>query len=142
MEYLMTYGWIIIILAFVGVAFYALGVLNPITFAGRTVTGFQVLGTPMDWELQSANGNLTLKLVNGRMSTPVTIHGITATINGQSTQHNPAGLAIGPGASGTVSFPVTPVMPPGSAYSARIAITYDSGGLNHTDVGTVTGAVS
>lgn len=142
MEYLMSYGWVILILVIVAAAFYALGVFNPLTFAGRTVTGFQVLGTPIDWELRSADGNLTLNLVNGRMSTPVTIYAITATINGQSTLYNPDGLTIEPGAADSVTFPVTPVLTPGSTYSVKVAIVYNSGGLNHTDIGTVTGTVN
>jgi hypothetical protein len=139
MEYLMTYGWAILIVIVVAASFYFMGLFNPAMFAGRTVTGFQVLGTPVDWELLGVNGNLTLKLANGRLQTPVTIHAITATINGQDTSYVPAGLTIGPGASSEISFPVTPPLAKGSTYSVKIAILYDAGGLNHTDFGTVTG---
>lgn len=142
MEYLMSYGWAILILIILATAFYALGLFNPVTFAGRAVTGFQVLGTPIDWELRSASGNLTLNLVNGRMAAPVTIYTITATINGQSTSYNPPNLTVNPGASNEISFPITPVLATGSTYSVKIAIVYNSGGLNHTEIGTVTGIVS
>ncbi len=142
MEYLMSYGWAILIVVILAAAFYGLGLFNPMTFAGRTVTGFQVLGTPVDWELKSANGNLVLKLANGRLSTPVTIRTITATIGDQSTSYDPPGLVIEPGASSEVSFPITPVLEPGSTYSVKIAIVYNSGGLDHTEIGTVTGLVN
>jgi hypothetical protein len=142
MEYLMSYGWVILILVIVAAAFYALGVFNPLTFAGRTVTGFQVLGTPLDWELRSANGNLTLNLVNGRFSTPVTIYKITAAVNGISTSYDTGELTIIPGASDEVTFPISPVLEKGSTYSVRVTVLYNSGGLNHTDIGTVTGVVS
>ena len=39
MEYLMTYGWAILIIAIVIVALYLLGVINPANFAPRAVTG-------------------------------------------------------------------------------------------------------
>jgi hypothetical protein len=142
MEYLMTYGWAILILGIVGVALYAMGVFNPMTFAGRSVTGFQVLGPMVDWEISSADGYLTLIIVNGRMSVPVTIHEVTATISGQDTSFATPGLVIGPGASDTITFPVTPALPKGSTYSVRVSIVYNSGGLNHTDFGTVTGTVN
>jgi hypothetical protein len=142
MEYLMSYGWAILVLVIMGAAFYALGLFNPTTFAGRTVTGFQVLGTPLDWELTSADGKMTLNLVNGRFSTPVTIYQITATINGQGASYDTGNLVIEPGASSTVTFPMAQALPKGSTYSVKVAIVYNSGGLNHTDMGTVTGLVN
>ena len=142
MEYLMSYGWVILILVIVAAAFYAIGVFSPLTFAGRTVTGFQVLGTPVDWELGSANGNLTLKLVNGRFSTPVTIYKITAAVNGISTSYDTGELTLIPGASDEVTFPISPVLGKGSTYSIKVTMLYNSGGLNHTDIGTVTGTVN
>ncbi len=52
MEYLMTYGWAILIVIIVAAALYALGVFNPATFTGRTATGFQTIGAPTDWDLK------------------------------------------------------------------------------------------
>ena len=35
MEYLMTYGWAILIVIIVAAALYALGIFNPATYTGR-----------------------------------------------------------------------------------------------------------
>ncbi|MCX6818200.1 MAG: hypothetical protein NTU57_05080 [Candidatus Aenigmarchaeota archaeon] len=142
MEYLMSYGWAIFIVVILAAAFYGLGLFNPLMFAGRTVTGFQVLGTPIDWELKSADGKFILNLENGRLSTPLTIRTITATIGDQSTSYSPVDLVLKPGESRQIEFETTPVLKPGNAYSIKIAIVYNSGGLDHTEIGTVTGQVN
>jgi uncharacterized protein (UPF0333 family) len=146
MEYLMTYGWAILIVIIVAAALYALGVFNPATFTGRTATGFQVLGAPTDWDLATAAGtipgNLTLNLANNKMATAVTILNITATISGAASTYSPTGLVLGPGASGSRTFPTTSTLTTGSSYSVKLAIVYNAGGLDHTDTGTVTGVVS
>jgi hypothetical protein len=142
MEYLMTYGWAILIVIIVAAALYALGVFNPATFTGRTATGFQVLGAPTDWDLKT-NGDLTLSLANNKMATAVTILNITATISGTTNPYTPTGLILGPGSSAQiVTFPTTPLLTTGSSYSVKVAIVYNAGGLDHTDTGTVTGVVS
>ena len=143
MEYLMTYGWAILIVIIVAAALYALGVFNPATFTGRTATGFQVLGAPTDWDLKG-DGFLTLSLANNKMATAVTIYTITATISGTSSSSIPAILmTLGPGISNSTTFATTtPGLTPGSTYSAKLSILYNAGGLNHTDTGTVTGVVS
>lgn len=141
MEYLMTYGWAILIVIIVAAALYALGVFNPATFTGRTATGFQVLGAPTDWDLTTA-GNLTLNLANNKMATAVTILNITATISGAASTYNPTGLVLGPGLSGSRTFLTTSTLTTGSSYSVKLAIVYNAGGLDHTDTGTVTGVVS
>jgi len=123
-------------------AFYGLGLFNPLMFAGRTVTGFQVLGTPVDWEMKSADGKFILNPENGRLSTPLTIRSITAAIGDQSTSYSPTDLVPEPGRSRQIEFETTPVLEKGTAYSIKIAIVYNSGGLDHTETGTVTGQVN
>jgi hypothetical protein len=59
LEYLMTYGWAILIIVIVGAALYALGVFNPasstsLTMAG--VTNFQLI----DAVLNKTSNNLTV----------------------------------------------------------------------------------
>lgn len=142
MEYLMSYGWAIFIVVILAAAFYGLGLFNPIMFSGRTVTGFQVLGTPLDWELKSTDGKFILNMENGRLSTPLTIRTITATIGDQSTSYSPADLVLEPGQSKQIEFETASVLKPGTTYSIRIAIVYNSGGLDHTEIGTVTGQVN
>jgi len=157
MEYLMTYGWAILIVIIVAAALYALGIFNPATFTGRQATGFQVLGTPSDWDLDSS-GNFKMILSNSKLGTTVTIYNITNTLSGTSTTYdtfnctgNGGYLTIGPGGTSTLptdctanatTFTMSPEQSAGTTYSIGVSITYASGGFPHTDVGTLTGTVS
>ncbi|MCK4531472.1 MAG: hypothetical protein KAT94_01270, partial [Candidatus Aenigmarchaeota archaeon] len=103
MEYLMTYGWAILIVIIVAAALYALGVFNPATFTGRQATGFQVIGAPSDWDLAST-GSLKLKMSNNKLPSQVIIYTVTATITGNQSSYNTFNctgkgqyLTIGPG---------------------------------------------
>jgi len=141
MEYLMTYGWAILIVIIVAAALYALGVFNPATFTGRTATGFQVIGAPSDWDLNSSGG-VTLVMSNSKMSTTLTIINISATISGNSA-NSVINYSIGPGATNQyVYFAGLPTQTQGATYSLKLAVLYNSGGIDHTDTGTVTGVVS
>ena len=145
-EYALNYGWALVVVIIAAVSLYALGVFSPGAISGRTVAGFQELGTPVDWEL-SSDGEIRLKLANDKAASTVTIYRITVTLSGQdgqSTSYIPETLRIAPGKAAEVQFQLQPgpaltSLEKGSAYSARIAIVYNSGGYNHTDVGTVTG---
>jgi hypothetical protein len=64
MEYLMTYGWAIIIVIIVAAALYAMGLFSP--GAQSTATGFQTIGPPAigAWELLPTTGAFTVKMAN------------------------------------------------------------------------------
>jgi hypothetical protein len=159
MEYLMTYGWAILIVIIVAAALYALGVFNPATFAGRTATGFTQLGAPSDWDLTTAgNGQFKLTLSNNKIASQVTIKTVTANLKGSVTltyntsncTGNDAYLGIGPGGSSSLETACTVptynltfgTLSTGTSYSIDVDILYNSGGYDHTDTGTVTGVVS
>lgn len=161
MEYLMTYGWAILIVIIVAAALYALGVFNPATFAGRTATGFTQLGAPSDWDLTTAgNGQFKITLSNNKIASQVTIKTITAALKGGSTLTyntlNCTGddtyLAIGPGGSTILETACTNplvaynltfgTLSTGTSYSIDVDVLYNAGGYDHTDTGTVTGVVS
>lgn len=159
MEYLMTYGWAILIVIIVAAALYALGVFNPATFTGRQATGFQVIGAPSDWDLDSA-GSFKLKMSNNKLPSQVIIYTVTATIAGNQSTYNTFNcttdgqyLTIGPGGTndipadctygvGGTTFSIYPVQGAGTTYSVGVSLLYSSGGYNHTDTGTVTGVIS
>src|SRR3990172_218986 len=75
MEYLMTYGWAILIVIIVAAALFALGVFSPSTYTGHQATGFGELGTPSDW--QYSGTNLTIILKN-QIGADVSITNVTA----------------------------------------------------------------
>lgn len=159
MEYLMTYGWAILIVIIVAAALYALGVFNPATFAGRTSTGFTQLGAPSDWDLAASGGVFKLKLANNKISNLVTVKTIAASLKGGSAYTfnttNCTGdgnyMTIGPGGSRDIDLYCTAItgyplnytgLTSGTSYSIDVDILYNSGGYDHTDTGTVTGVVS
>jgi len=140
MEYLMTYGWAILIVIIVAAALYALGVFNPATFTGRTATGFQTVGAPSDWNLNSSGG-VTLKFSNSKMATALTIYNITTTLAGTPIIHQVNITNLGPGSSTDIYLVGLGTQTAGSTYSLKMAILYNAGGLDHTDTGTITGTV-
>lgn len=156
MEYLMTYGWAILIVIIVAAALYALGVFNPAAYQGNIPTGFTALGTPSDWSLDSS-GNFKIILSNNKLGASATIDSLTATMSGQATgttyntfncTGNDAYLSLAPGQVFTVpdgctdlTFQLSPVQASATAFSVGVSLSYNTGGFNHTDTGTVTGVV-
>ena len=157
MEYLMTYGWAILIVVIVAAALFALGVFNPATFVGQSATGFPNLGLPESgsWQLNS-NGDFNL-IIENNLASQINITNITATIGGQTiignfttytTTHpiecqNDAYCMLGPGA--TIRFePLVQFssQTAGSSYSIQVVVSYaPSAGFSQSDTGTFTGTV-
>jgi hypothetical protein len=155
MEYLMTYGWAILIVIIVAAALYALGIFNPATYTGRVPTGFTTLGTPTDWDVAS-DGAFSI-ILNNRLANQITVYSITATLGTVSDTYNTYNctidsyLMIAPGGTSDVSVICTGPNPysldlgtptTGTTYSVSVSMLYNAGGLNHTETGTVTGTVS
>jgi hypothetical protein len=158
MEYLMTYGWAILIVIIVAAALYALGIFNPATYTGRIPTGFTTLGAPDDWDVES-DGDVRI-ILNNRLASQITIYEITVATTGTSDTwytFNCTGvddyLTIGPG--GQVEPSATQcsdsndpyalnvgVQTAGTTYSVDVTVLYNSGGFNHTESGKITGTVS
>lgn len=62
-EYLMTYGWALLVIVVVGAALYASGVLNPASYTSSKCTGFQYF----TWQNQKmSTTQYTLEVLNGR----------------------------------------------------------------------------
>ena len=143
MEYLMTYGWAILIVIIVAAALYALGIFNPATYTGRIPTGFTTLGTPSDWDVAS-NGDVSIILKN-RLPKQISVYNVTVSI-GTSSDYNATTFQISPGEEH--SFPASlsglnlGSKTQGTTYSVDVEIFYNSGGLNHTETGRITGTVS
>ena len=163
MEYLMTYGWAILIVIIVAAALYALGIFNPATYTGRIPTGFTTLGTPTDWDLNS-NGEFSI-ILNNRLNSPIDITEIKATHGSDTDRVNtsdcdtgtPGGgpLTINPGGSFTLDNTIDCLAPGpyndtiilgaptmGSTYTIEVEISYNAGGLDHVEAGRVTGTAS
>ncbi len=141
MEYLMTYGWALLIIVVVGAALFALGILNPSTYTQSRCTGFQYF-TFQDQKVAGPLTNTTtLDLLNGPRD--ITVDGLT--VDGTSA------TSVSTAPSGTISagsrFTVTGTFPTGKqsgdSYSYDVSVAYDvtSGIQNNLDQGTCTGKV-
>ena len=160
MEYLMTYGWAILIVIIVAAALYALGIFNPATYTGRIPTGFTTLGAPTDWDLET-DGDFAI-ILNNRLASQIEVQSITinTTTNGDVwSTYNCTGAAlsggpddymtIGPGATKNPSTACTNLVydlnlgtqTAGTTYSVDVSVLYNAGDLDHTESGRVTGTV-
>ena len=144
MEYLMTYGWAILIVIIVAAALYALGIFNPATYTGRIPTGFTTLGTPTDWDLNS-NGEFSI-ILNNRLNHQITVYNVSVEL-GNTLSYNDTAFVIG--SSSEYSYPASlsglnlGSQGQGATYSVSVSLLYGiPGALNHTERGTLTGTVS
>jgi hypothetical protein len=78
MEYLMTYGWALLVIIIVGAALFALGILNPATYQQKRCNGFQYV-TYMDQSAVDATGTYTLHIRNGVNDINITQISVTGT---------------------------------------------------------------
>jgi hypothetical protein len=64
MEYLMTYGWAILVVVIVGVVLWQMGIFNP---SGSIAAGSDGFGTikPAEWACDAVTGDLSLAVING-----------------------------------------------------------------------------
>jgi len=134
LEYIMTYGWALLIIVALGGALFATGILNPTSYATKNCH-FRYF-TYMDEKLSGTN--FTMDLVNGPHDisiTGMTVDGISA----QSVDTNP----LSP--SGGTRFIVQgkiPGLAASGAFSFPVKIAYDvQGGISgNIDEGTCTGS--
>jgi hypothetical protein len=163
MEYLMTYGWAILIVIIVAAALYALGVFNPATWTGSRATGFQNIGAPASgaWKLDDtpAADQFQIALKNN-LPSRINITDVAVTIGATACQTNET-VAVGGGSdtvvgggvgSGSVGIgsqftlkAFCDAQTAGSSYTASVEVTYDNldtglGGFKET--GSLTGTVS
>jgi len=142
MEYLMTYGWAILIVVIVAAALFALGIFSPPT--GTRCSGFANLGCPTEWQYDSTAVTFTAVLKNA-VGQPVTVTAVDYTVNGETATGVgvPYNIAVGATQSSTsAAFIGNGVVASGNAYSVQVEITYTvgSGTLSQKDTGTLSGA--
>ncbi|MFH1721007.1 MAG: hypothetical protein ABH950_00225 [Candidatus Altiarchaeota archaeon] len=151
LEYLMTYGWAILVVIGVGVAMWQMGVLNIGSSAvAPGKRGFSQV-SPLDWSL-SGDGVLTIVLTNDA-GVRVEVSNVAATIYTPSTascgnDYSGAPLEVRPGQqiSSTLTFgggcdPFS--SDSGEYYRANVTILYLNKGssLEHSSVGEIFGPV-
>jgi hypothetical protein len=149
MEYLMTYGWALLVIVVVGAALFALGVLNPTTYTQKSCRGFNFFGY-QDQQLNTTD--FTIQVLNGAQPVSITALEVTgdasATGNlGAVTVTNEQGAtitAVSQGQKITLSGTNDPTTrAAGDPYTYTIRITYDvTGGIaGNVDQATCSGRV-
>ncbi len=135
MEYLMTYGWAILVVMIVGVVLWQLGIFN-LGGQTKTMTGFGAV-KPIDWDVDSS-GSGTLIIVNGE-GTPIK----SVTVGGDCS--GTYGSDIPNGGSAKITVTCTGGTA-GSGYTLDIGIGYTKtiGGttITHNSTGQIIGVYS
>ncbi len=143
LEYLMTYGWAILIIVIIGVALYAMGIFNPSTFVGKKYSGLTAF-TVLDWKaIDTTNDTFVVELsprghTFSAISATLKYGGATWACTPSSTTMNPSGKY---NITCTTS---TNVWTKGDTYTnLGLSITYtdQDTGLQHTSTGTFSGKV-
>jgi len=143
LEYLMTYGWALLIIVVVGAALYALGVLNPSTYTKSTCAGFSYFSF-VDQQLK-ADGSYSVVLYDGNqdvtvVSVKVGLDTNTSAMTGDNTPAATQKFTL-TSAAGQYSE-LNPDKAEGDAYNYDVIITYNTLDLTgKTDIATCTGTV-
>jgi hypothetical protein len=141
MEYLMTYGWAILVVMIVGIALWQLGIFN---FGGTTTSysGFSKLKPLLAQTELSSGGQMQAVFVNG-IGNPITVTGATIEVNGVEKTANTTSQNVRSGDAFLIIFTdAGEDLNPNTPVNAKITITYDInlGGvpLTKTETGTIT----
>ncbi len=141
LEYMMTYGWAILVIVIVAAVLYSLGIFSPSSAISATVTGFSNLGSVTAQCI--GNQGLTIQLGDS-VGYPIQITNISVSGNGK-TVSMPEQSNIAP--SGSKVFYVSNICPsPSSRYSLSVTVSYTEPGQifpgPYTSTGTLTGSSS
>jgi len=142
MEYLMTYGWAILVVMIVGVVLWQLGVFGGAGGGVNRATGFTTIKC-FDRTIQLKDStNLTATFTNAA-GTPVTIINVTCgddCASATSVSFDDTELS---GGDTTTLTATTTAKNPGDAFTVSISIVYTESvagrTLTHTDTGRLTG---
>ncbi len=141
LEYMMTYGWAILVIVIVAAVLYSLGIFSPSSAISATVTGFSNLGSVTAQCI--GNQGLTIQLGDS-VGYPIQVTNISVSGNGK-TVSMPEQSNIAP--SGSKVFYVSNICPsPSSRYSLSVTVSYTEPGQifpgPYTSTGTLTGSSS
>ena len=154
-EYLMTYGWAILIILIVAGVLAYYGIFAPAGFLGPTARGFGQVQVLNPWSLSSSTGALTLNIEN-RVGGTIAVTSINYTLtSGGTGSYGSDSLSCSSGCSsgtnvttGTQAvFLGTPGTgptgaSPGDSWTATVTIYYTFGTGSFSSTGTLSGTYS
>ena len=123
LEYMMTYGWAILIIVIVAAVLYSLGIFSPSSSISATITGFSGLGVTQAACVNSVNNQILELYVTNTVGYPVNITKINTTgNNGLDVSQNVSSIL---GAGDSAVFYVNGACNKSSSpYSGSATITY------------------
>ena len=124
LEYMMTYGWAILIIVIVAGVLYSLGIFSPSSSISTTITGFS------GFAVQGAciqGGAIQMQITNG-LGYTVNITAVNTTSSGGQSASIPVSVIIPADQSQSVFVPGACPSPTGSSFSDFIAVTYTEPG--------------
>ena len=139
MEYLMTYGWAILIIVIVAAALYALGVFNPATYSGTRATGFDPLLAPTEWALSGTTFSLS---VQNQLGYQINITSISVDLGNSNTGSISPNTYVATGSPlPNQQITLSSNVASGTSYSAKVTIKYikQGGAIEMSTSGTLTG---
>lgn len=142
LDFLMTYGWALLLIVLIIGALFALGIFDIGSFLGSRASGFAQVGVSA-WRL-APDGTVTVQFEN-HVGSDIQITSISAVLGIQNINYSTPvdidnGQRSGTLTLGTFGNPSSA----GSSYSIAVDMTYTdlATGFEYGDAGTLTGQVS
>ena len=146
-EYLMTYGWAILIILIVAGVLAYYGIFAPAGFLGPTARGFGQVQVLNPWSITASTGNMVLAVGN-RVSGSISFTNVTYTTDSGQTVVATGALtgntSLTAGSNGVISIPGTAITGKvaGDPYTADLVIYYTYEGQTFSSAGTISGTYS
>jgi hypothetical protein len=122
LDFMMTYGWALLLIVLAVGALFALGIFNTGSFIGARAVGFTQVGVPA-WRV-NGSGAFIVQLSN-RAGTNINVSSVAFTFQGATTTNSTVNQTIPNGATsptltlGTINGTIV-----GASYSIPVTITY------------------
>ena len=140
LEYMMTYGWAILVIVIVAAVLYSLGIFSPSSSLSTTITGFSGLAVTQAGCVNSVNNQILELYVTNAVGYPVNITKINTTGNNGIDASQNVSSILGDGASAV--FYVNGACNKSSSYAGSATITYTEPGQVFPGPYTSTGELS
>jgi len=137
LEYLMTYGWAILIILVVGLVLWQMGFFNP-PATGHGCSGFSHI-VPLDTKL---SGNKLTIIISNEAGARLDVKNVSATIGSETKTGTFSGV-MRPGRTEEVNITFGSAFTTGDYYRANIVIEYENvvSGISHKSSGDCWGTV-
>ncbi|MCL5017640.1 MAG: DUF2341 domain-containing protein [Candidatus Parvarchaeota archaeon] len=142
LEYMMTYGWAILVIVIVAAVLYSLGIFSPSSSLSTTITGFANLGTVNAVCLGGTSFTISMGDSTGY---PINVTEINLTSSSGKTIYSP-NILVQPNSIQTVTVPSSSLCTSGARYSVSAVVSYLEPGQifpgPYTSTGTVAGTAN